>query len=121
MVTSPLTRYRKGLWAETAACWALRLKGYRIVARRFKTRLGEIDVIAVRGRTLAIVEVKARATRDLAASAISPHQQQRLIRAAHLFLAAHPSYADHIVRFDALLVTPFGWPVHLPSAFEAAG
>lgn len=86
--TAKTATYQRGLWAETLCCLVLRLKLYRIVARRYKTGLGEIDIIAARGRTLVIIEVKARRTRDDAAAAIPERQQTRLIRAASIFGAA---------------------------------
>ena len=110
--------YQRGLWAETLCCLVLRLKLYRIVARRYKTGLGEIDIIAARGRTLVIIEVKARRTRDDAAAAIPERQQTRLIRSASVFLAQHPCFKNHDIRFDAMLVVPWRYPVHLENAFH---
>ena len=112
------TTYKRGPWAEALCGLVLRLKFYRIIARRYKTGLGEIDIIAARGRTLVIIEVKARRTRENAAAAISERQQSRLIRAASVFLAHHPFFQSHDIRFDAMLVSPWGWPVHLENAFH---
>lgn len=110
-------RYRKGLRAEGLAAWHLRLRGWRIVAQRFKTPLGEIDLVARRGRTLAFIEVKARASTAQAAEAIHVQNQQRVVRAAQWFLSAHPKYAESAIRFDACLVPWYGWPVFIPHAF----
>jgi putative endonuclease len=69
-----------GRWAESVAAWSLRLRGYRIVARRFRTPLGEIDLIARRGRLVAFVEVKARGDLEQALVALSLKQRQRTAR-----------------------------------------
>ena len=110
-------RYRKGLRAERIAAWYLRACGWRIVSQRFKTPLGEIDLIASRGKTLAFIEVKARAHREDAAFAIHKENQQRVVRAAQWFLSAHPKYAEARIRFDACLVPWYGWPHFIPHAF----
>jgi putative endonuclease len=110
--------YKRGLMAEHIAAWHLRARGWRIVASRFKTPLGEIDLIAKRGRTLAFIEVKARARRDSAAEAIHKQNQQRVLRAAQWFIASHPNYAEHTVRFDACLVPWYSWPHFITHAFS---
>ncbi len=111
---------RWGRYAEAAAALALLVKGYRPVARRLKTPAGEIDIVARRGRTLAIVEVKARATLDGAAFALGPRQQRRLARAAAV-AAGRPALAGLDVRFDVVLVAPWRWPRHLKDAWRPAG
>ncbi|MDX1484102.1 MAG: YraN family protein [Alphaproteobacteria bacterium] len=108
----------RGRRAETAAALYLMCKGYRILSRSFRTQLGEIDIVARRGTTLAMVEVKYRPARAEAAYAITPAQRQRIELAARGFLAAHPQYADHHVRFDALLLAPWRWPLHLTDAWR---
>lgn len=110
---------RHGHRSEAIAAWWLRLKLYRIVARRYRTAAGEIDLIVRRGRTLAFVEVKARASFRGAAEAISPRQQHRIARAAGLFLAARPDLAGLDQRFDALLIVRQTWPRHVPDAWRA--
>ena len=109
--------FRRGIDAETLAAWSLRLKGWRILARRFSEGPGEVDLVARRGRTIAFVEVKARADFATAAEAVSPRQQHRIRRAAEAFLARRPAYAGYVVRFDVVLVMPRRWPKHLPNAF----
>jgi putative endonuclease len=109
--------FRRGLSAETLACWLLRLKGWRILARRFADGPGEVDVVAARGRTLAFVEVKARRDPDAAVEALTPRQRLRIRRAAEAFLARRPAYAGYVVTFDVVLVAPGRWPRHLPDAF----
>lgn len=110
--------FRQGLSAETTAVWLLRLKGYRVAARRFKTRGGEADIVARRGTVLVFVEVKARADATLALEAIAPRQQRRIAAAARAWLAGHPGDCAMTVRFDAVLVAPRRWPEHVPNAFE---
>jgi len=110
--------HRKGHTAEWRAAWRLRLAGYSIVAQRYKTRLGEIDIVARRGTLLVFVEVKARADFDTATFALRPGQFGRVARAANLFLASHPRYAVCSVRFDAVLVAGL-WPRHLPDVWRA--
>lgn len=109
---------RTGLMAEALCRLALRLKGYRILAARWRCPQGEIDILATRGDTLAVVEVKARPTLAEAAAAIRPHQQARLARAGAVFLARNPSFAGHTIRFDAMLVLPRRWPRHIENAWE---
>ncbi len=104
--------YHRGLWAEELAKLWLRLKGYRILAHRLKTPLGEIDLLAQRGAYLVIIEVKQRAELDDAAGAISLRQRQRLLQAARIVLAQRPELSQHSVRFDALLVNRWGWLRH---------
>lgn len=108
----------RGLRAEALAALYLHCKGYRILARSYRTPVGEIDIIARRGRTLAMVEVKYRPGRDAAAFAITETQKQRIARAAGAFLAAHPGLAEHDVRFDALLLAPRRWPRHVRDAWR---
>ncbi len=114
------SNHKRGLRAESAAAWLLRAKGYRILALRYKTPVGEIDIIARRGRTLAIVEVKARAKLADAADAIHHKNRQRVVRAAQHFLHAHPHFGELTIRFDALLIAWYRWPKHLIAAFDAA-
>ncbi|MGP9813079.1 YraN family protein [Rhodopseudomonas sp. NSM] len=112
--------FQTGISAETRAAAYLMAKGYRILARRFKTPYGEIDIVAQRHKLIAFVEVKARARLDDAAYAVTPRQQQRIIAAAEAWLAAHPDHAAFELRFDALLVAPKRLPQHLPAAFDAS-
>lgn len=111
--------YRRGFGAERSAALWLMLKGYRILAARYKTPLGEIDLVARRGGVLAFVEVKGRARHADAAASIHARNQARVVRAAQWWLAAHPHHADCTIRFDALTVAWYRWPHHLPGAFAA--
>jgi len=110
--------YRRGLWAETLCLWALRLKGYRILARRYRSPAGEIDLIVRRGSVLAAVEVKARADHVRASESVLWRQRARIVRALEHFLAIHPYLRDSNLRFDVMLVAPGSWPRHIPDAWR---
>jgi putative endonuclease len=107
-----------GISAESRAAAWLIAHGYRILARRFKSPMGEIDIIAARRYTLIFVEVKARATLDEAALSITERQKQRIAAAAEIWLAGNPMPAIRDMRFDVVLVAPGKLPRHIPSAFE---
>lgn len=109
---------RAGRAAETAAAMLLRLKGYRVLARRFQGRRGEVDLIVRRGSILAFVEVKRRPNVETAAESISPRQRSRIAAAAEEFVAVHPRLAPLGIRFDAVLVTPGKLPRHLIDAWR---
>jgi putative endonuclease len=108
-----------GISAESRAAAWLIAHGYRILARRYRSPMGEIDIIAARRYTLIFVEVKARATLDEAAEAVTDRQQRRIAAAAEIWLANNPVPAIRDMRFDAILVAPGKLPRHIPSAFEA--
>ncbi len=112
--------FHTGLSAESRAAAWLIAKGYRILARRFRTPHGEIDIVARRRQLLAFVEVKARRSLDDAAYAVTRRQQRRIIDAAQAWLIAHPEHATFEFRFDAMLITPRRMPRHLPGAFDAS-
>ena len=109
---------RSGRRAEMWAAWLLRLKGYRIISRRWRGRTGEIDLVARRGGTLAMVEVKSRGDIAAAASAIDRKGRLRLARAAAEYLAGRPELAGLDVRFDVVLANPARWPRHLANAWR---
>lgn len=110
--------FRTGISAESRAAALLMAKGFRIVARRWKSPLGEIDIVARRGRLLIFAEVKARARLDDAAESLTARQQRRIAAAAEAWLAAHAPENIQDIRFDAILVVPGRWPRHIPAAFE---
>ena len=112
--------FRTGISAESRAAAYLIAKGYRILAKRFRTPYGEIDLVARRRNLIAFVEVKARASLDDAAWAVTPRQQQRIINAAQAWLVAHPEHAEFEMRFDAMLIAPRSLPRHLLAAFDAS-
>ena len=113
--------YRRGLAAEHLAAWYLRARFYRILARRYKTPAGEIDLIARRGRTIVFVEVKNRPSEAQALDAIGTTARRRIVRAAELWLAAHPDAAGFDLRFDVIAVLPGRLPLHVVAAFDAEG
>ncbi|WP_173934562.1 YraN family protein [Chelativorans sp. Marseille-P2723] len=113
-----LQAYRRGHRGEWFAAVALMLKGYRIVARRFRTPLGEIDLIARRGSVVAIVEVKVRAKLEDAMNAVGPATQRRIDAAADIWLARQPDYARLSLRYDLIAILPGRWPVHVKNIYS---
>jgi len=107
-----------GLRAESIAALLLRLKGYRLLDRRFAAAGGEIDLVARRGATIAFVEVKARDDLDVAAEAITEAKRRRIGRAARVWLARNPWAAALNLRGDAVFVAPGRLPRHLASAYR---
>ena len=108
---------RKGRRAEVLAALALLLKGYRIVSLRYRTPVGEIDIVAHKGDLIAFVEVKAR--RDLASGidAVSYPAQRRIAAAGELFISRQRDSAHLSWRHDIVVVSPWRWPVHIEDAF----
>ena len=92
--------------------------GYRIVARRYRTKVGEIDLVARRGGVLAFVEVKRRARLADGLEAVTARSQVRIRRAAELFLQRHPALAPLALRFDVVIITPWAWPRHVVDAWR---
>jgi putative endonuclease len=109
--------YRSGLFAETLAALLLRLKGHCVVARRYKTPVGEIDLVALKGKRLAFIEVKRRKTAEDAAWTVPAKQRRRIVRAAQYWLAGHPDFAGHDIAFDVVLAAPRRWPQYIANAF----
>lgn len=104
---------RRGRSAERIAAAYLRLKGFRILDRRFKAATGEIDLIACKRRRIAFIEVKARADLEACEAAITPKLRQRVRRAADVWMAGHLSYRDYDIGFDIIFMRPRSWPVYL--------
>jgi putative endonuclease len=113
-----LAAFRVGISAESRAAAWLIAHGFRILARRWKSPLGEIDIIAARRHLLVFVEVKARADLDQAAESVTQRQKQRIAAAAEVWLAANPNDRIRDIRFDAILVAPGRLPRHIKAAFE---
>lgn len=111
--------FLKGHSAERLASFVLMLKGFRIVERRFKTRLGEIDLIARRGSLVLIVEVKARPTLESAMEAVTFTTQRRIEGASDLWLARQPDRDRLSLRYDLIAILPRRWPVHVAAAYQA--
>jgi putative endonuclease len=101
-----MTNAALGFEAEQSACHALAADGWAILGRRMRTKAGEIDAVAEKDGLLAFVEVKARPTLAMAAEALRPRQQARLMAAAEILLAENPGWGMNGVRFDVLLVDP---------------
>jgi len=111
---------RHGRRSETLAALLLRLKFYRILAKRVRTPLGEIDLIARSpSGVLCFIEVKARTQEGQIAEALGARQRGRIARAAELYLAARPGLAAKGLRFDVVSVAPRRWPRHLRDAWRA--
>lgn len=108
----------RGHRAESAALILLRLKGYKLLARRFKSHHGEIDLIMRKGETTAFIEVKARSTHDVATSSVTPTQAKRISAAAGLWMARDANAAAGFCRFDIVAVNAYLWPTHIPNAFS---
>lgn len=105
--------YTVGKLAEFLGFFLLRLKGYKILAHRLQTPVGEIDLLAQKNETIVLVEVKFRQKEQELFSAISPHQKKRLIRAAK-YCQSRYNFSDKItVRFDAILCSKWSFPLHL--------
>jgi putative endonuclease len=111
-----LSGRRAEVWA---AAW-LMAKGYRILAFRWKAPLAEIDVVAKRGRVLAVVEVKSRTTLEVALETVSYDQRDRLRRAGAQLAATRPALAGCDVRLDLLALAPGRLPRHIPDAWKGA-
>ena len=112
---------RSGRRAEVVAALWLMAKGYRILGFRLKTPQGEIDLLVSRGKVLAAVEVKTRASLDAALEAVGPVQRQRLRRAVAAFAARRKSLSDAAIRLDLLALAPGRWPRHIPGAWSEDG
>ena len=108
---------KRGRGAETLACWWLRLHGWRILARRARVPGGEVDIIARRRRTLAFVEVKARATQDAAAMSLDAWRLRRVVTAAERLAPRYLKPGDEL-RIDALFIVPGRLPRHLPNVWH---
>ncbi len=110
--------YRWGLSAEGWASLYLRLKGYRILERRYRAPVGEIDLIAARRGIIAFIEVKARTERLDAIEAVGPKSRRRIIATASHWGSKYPQFADFSWRYDIIAMVPGRWPHHLIDAFR---
>ncbi len=108
---------RGGRRAERIAAWWLQLKGWHIVARRARTPVGEVDLVARRGRTLAFVEVKGRASEGAAALALDEWRLRRVAAAAEALAARHARPGD-ILRLDAVFIVPWRLPKHVADVWH---
>ena len=109
--------WRRGHVAEYLAAAFLLFKGYRIVAIRHRTKLGEIDIVARKGDLAVFVEVKSRRGAQEAIDAVSFSSQKRIRAASDLWLARQPDFARLSQRYDIVAMLPGRWPQHFPDAF----
>lgn len=111
--------FRLGISAESRAAAFLIATGFRILERRWRSPVGEIDIIGRRRHLLIFVEVKAREKFDAAAWSITDRQRARRAAAAEVWLARQGDHDFRDMRFDAVLVAPGRIPRHVPAAFDA--
>lgn len=111
--------YERGVWAEGLAALYLLSKGYAVLERRYRTKYGEIDLIARKGDMVCFVEVKARASLGEAMESVTPRARGRIENAALSYIADHPESAECAMRFDVVAVIPPLRVVHLDNAWEA--
>lgn len=109
---------RRGHRGEWLAAWYLRLKGYRIAAKRFKTKSGEVDIIARKGDLVLMIEVKARPTLLEAMDAVTTSSQRRIEAAGDIWLTRQKDFARLSVRYDLIAILPGKWPVHVERLFD---
>jgi putative endonuclease len=115
------TAEKRGRLAEALCALSLRLRGWRILERRLAGKrglgIGEIDIVARRGRIVAFIEVKARGSQAAALEAVTPLQRARIARAAEVFAARFPDGERCDFRFDVMIVHGI-WPVHVADAWR---
>jgi putative endonuclease len=112
---------RSGRRAEAIVAWYLRLKLYRVLARRYRTPSGEIDLVVRKGDTIVFVEVKQRAEEGAGLEAVSPAARRRIARAADHWIAAHPGAAGLGWRFDVVVAIPRRGLRHVKAVFDTDG
>lgn len=112
---------RRGRRAEWLAALWLTLKGYSVMARRVRTRAGEIDLIARRGDVIALIEVKARRSHDAASEALTPQGWARMAAAADMWRAGDSALNPYAIRFDAVTIAPWSRPIHHVDAWRSGG
>lgn len=113
-----LAAYRRGHAGERLAALRLLLTGYRILARRYRTKVGEIDLVARRGDVVAFIEVKRRDELIAGLEAVTPQSRTRIRRAAELYVRRNPALAERALRFDIIVITPWSWPRHIVDAWR---
>lgn len=112
---------RKGRWAEWLCCFSLWLRGYRILGTRLRLPGGEIDILAVKGKALAVIEVKARPSLEAALAAVSLPNWRRRHAAANQYLTSRPHLHSLGIRFDLMVVRRRRWPKHIKDVWRAEG
>lgn len=119
MANRKIRAYKKGIYAEYLALFFLMLKGYRPVAMRYKTKVGEIDLIVRKKELYVFVEVKSRKTMQEALESLGTVSQRRIIRAAEYFLSRQNKIVDPAMRFDFIAVSGLFSVRHLNNAWQA--
>jgi putative endonuclease len=110
--------YAKGTHAEMLAMQHLHAQGFTLIAQRYKSAAGEIDIIVAKDRVLVCVEVKARTTSEDGLLSITPRQMKRIMNAAEIFLSEHDHFTGYDIRFDVITIADDGTLTHLPHAFD---
>lgn len=105
--------FRRGIWGELKALLFIMTRGYLPLYRRYRTKYGEIDIIAKKKNTLIFIEVKSRPTAQGGYDSISFKQKERIKNTALAFFRKHPKYHQCGMRFDAVIISPNKWPTHL--------
>ncbi|MBQ7674329.1 MAG: YraN family protein [Alphaproteobacteria bacterium] len=111
------TKY-KGILGEIIAAIYLIFKGFWIIERRFKTRCGEIDIIAIKNDIVVFVEVKSRKNIDQCFNAIRYRQLRRIQNASQIFLKRNPNLMKHQIRFDVVLISDWCLPLHIENVSQ---
>ena len=109
------TQYASGKFYEKLAGWYLFFKGYKVLARRYKTYVGEIDLLVCKGKTLAAVEVKSRKKINDSYYALTSFQKRRIHRTLIIAHRQFPQFTQ--LRCDTVLISPYKWPIHITNAF----
>ncbi|MEM1198449.1 MAG: YraN family protein [Pseudomonadota bacterium] len=113
--------HRFGVEAERVAVLYLKAKGYRILKTRYKVRAGEVDIVARTGETLVFIEVKRRQSHSEALTSLTPRQRERIVRAAHYWLAENALPLSTDCRFDMIVFSAYLVPHHITNAFSSDG
>lgn len=108
---------RRGQLSEYSAALSLILRGYRILAMRYRVKAGEIDIIAQKGDLVSFIEVKARRTTEESVFAVGGSAQQRIRNASLYWLKTRPDAGRLSLSYDIIAVAPWRWPVHFKDAF----
>jgi putative endonuclease len=124
MMRARLSTTQKGERGENAAASYLESNGWSVLARNYRARVGEIDIIARRGDTVAFVEVKSwqSVPREDLSRSVGPRKRARIARAARLFLSRRPDLADAHMRFDVVFLGGEEHGIeHIEGAFNEEG
>ena len=108
---------RRGHVSEYIAAFSLMLRGYRILAMRYRVKSGEIDIIARKGDVVSFIEVKARASTEASVFAVDGWTQNRIRNASMSWLSVQKDAGLLSYSYDIVAVRPWRWPVHLRDAF----